>query len=399
MRNSDASASAAGYGYQYERALHRIFNAPNAETRFGIETADDVEEISATALGSRRVAEQAKLTVQPRKNPLQDSSKNLWNTLLIWLDGMRQARQEHQDLEYLLVTNRVLKADTLVMRLSEASSEQEVAVVVDDLCSRAKAMTGKVGKIAKQVASYSEADLAFLVMHMRVEDGQFNAQIKERVIQSLRLPEEVLAHSDAIYNGLIGMLFSQCQEAWKKQTQFWTTAQPFYNQLQAQITAFQNGVWEPLPLEETQFLEWAQQIDPADMLFMAQLGKLSVPDDMLMEQFGFFCGAYSERIRLLNSGRVLPGDFDGAERVLQDRWKSIGSARRLETKKALHQFDSADYNAVLAKTLFPETFPMKVGRLSSSAQYFFSGTYHRMVNGVETLSPIHWHQEVKEGEK
>lgn len=398
MKEPDASPSAAGYGYQYERALYRIFNAPNVQTRFGIETADDVEEISQSPTGTRRVSEQAKLSVQPRKNPLQDSSKNLWKTLRIWLGGLAAARQEHDELEYMLVTNRILKKGTLAMQLSEASSKQEVAQAVIALRNHASGMTGKAGEIAQEVVSFSDADLEFLVGRMRVEDGQFNAQMKQRIIASLHLPEDALASSDSIYYGLVGFLFNQCQETWIVREPFWTSAQPYYNQRQALVNAFINGPWEPLPFEKTEFSEWAQKIDSADMLFMGQLNKLSVPNDLLMEQFSFFCAAYSERIRLLDSGRVLLGDFDSAERALSDRWRSIGSAHRLTTGKSVDQFDIQDYNAVLAKTLFPETFPMKVGRMSSSAQYLFSGTYHRMVNGVETQSPIHWHRDASETE-
>lgn len=398
MKDPGASPSAAGYGYQYERALYRVFTAPSVQTRFGIETADDVEEISESSTGTRRVSEQAKLTVQPRKNPLQDSSKNLWNTLRIWLNGLKAARQEHDELEYLLVTNRILKKGTLAMQLSEASSLQEVAHAVATLRNHAEGMTGKPGELAKEVASFSDADLAFLIEHMRIEDGQFNAQMKQRIIASLHLPEDALASSDSIYYGLVGLLFDQCQEAWVARKPFWTSGQPYYNQRQALVNAFMNGPWEPLPFEKTEFSEWAQKIDPADMLFMGQLNKLNMPNDLLMEQFSFFCAAYSERIRLLNSGRVLLDDFDSAERVLSDRWRSIGSAHRLTASKSLDQFNIPDYNAVMAKTLFPETFPMKVGRMNSLAQYLFSGTYHRMVNAVETQSPIHWHRDASDAE-
>lgn len=398
MKDPGASPSAAGYGYQYERALYRIFNAPSVQTRFGIETADDIEEISESSTGTRRVSEQAKLTVQPRKNPLQDSSKNLWNTLRIWLSGLEAAREEYDELEYLLVTNRILKKGTLAMQLSEASSKQEVANAVVTLRNHAEGMTGKSREIAKEVASFSDADLAFLIEHMRIEDGQFNAQMKQRIIASLHLPEDALAFSDSIYYGLVGLLFDQCQEAWVARKLFWTSAQPYYNQRQALVNAFMNGPWEPLPFEKTEFSEWAQKIDPADMLFMGQLNKLNMPNDLLMEQFSFFCAAYSERIRLLNSGRVLLDDFDSAERVLSDRWRSIGSAHRLTVSKSPDQFNIPDYNAVMAKTLFPEIFPMKVGRMNSSAQYLFSGTYHRMVNTVETQSPIHWHRDASDAE-
>ncbi|WP_423770506.1 hypothetical protein [Pseudomonas sp. NLJ1] len=47
----------------------------------------------------------------------------------------------------------------------------------------------------------------------------------------------------------------------------------------------------------------------------------------------------------------------------------------------------------MTKTLFPDAFSMRVGRVNSSAQYLFSGTYHWMANGEETDSPIHWHRD------
>ncbi|WP_367599118.1 ABC-three component system protein [Pseudomonas fulva] len=393
MKDSEASASAAGYGYQYERALYRIFTAPNVQTWFGIETADDVEEISHTATGSRRVSEQAKLSVQPGKNPLQDSSRNLWKTLRIWLNGLAAARREHEELQFLLVTNRLLKKGTLAMRLSDASSKQEVADAVAALRTHASSMTGKTGEIAQDVIAYSDADLAFLIEHLLIEDGQFNAKMKQRVIASLHLPEDAVANAEDIYHGLVGFLFDSCQETWKARKPFWTSAQPYYNKRQTLVDAFMNGPWEPLPFEKTEFAQWAEKIDPADMLFVQQLNKINMPNSLLMKQFSFFCGAYSERIRLLAQGHVLPKDFDSAERVLSDRWEAINDRHQLDTMKSSDQYDIADYRNVMTKTLFPDAFSMRVGRVNSSAQYLFSGTYHWMANGEETDSPIHWHRD------
>lgn len=393
MKDPDASPSAAGYGYQYERALYRIFTAPNAQTWFGIETADDVEEICQTATGSRRVSEQVKLSVQSRKNPLQDSSKNLWKTLRIWLNGLAAARKEHEELQFLLVTNRVLKQGTLAMRLSNTLSKQDVAEAVVALRTHASGMTGKPGEIAQDVVAYSDADLAFLIEHMFIEDGQLNAQMKQRVIASLHLPEDAVANAEDIYHGLVGFLFDSCQETWVARKPFWTTAQPYYNKRQTLVEAFMNGPWEPLPFEKTEFAEWAEKIDPADMLFVEQLNKINMPKNLLMKQFGFYCAAYSERIRLLESGGVLAKDFDVAERVLCDRWESINDRHQLDNMTSLDDYGTADYRSVMTKTLFPETFPMKFGRVNSTAQYLFSGTYHRMANADGTHSPIHWHRD------
>ncbi|MCK9702116.1 hypothetical protein LT709_11555 [Pseudomonas syringae pv. syringae] len=58
----NASASAAGYAYQFERALYRIFTVKHRFARIGIETGDDLEEISYVKDGKKRILEQDKLS-------------------------------------------------------------------------------------------------------------------------------------------------------------------------------------------------------------------------------------------------------------------------------------------------------------------------------------------------
>lgn len=89
--------------------------------------------------------------------------------------------------------------------------------------------------------------MAFLIEHMSIEDGQLNAQMKQRVIASLHLPEDAVANAEDIYHGLVGFLFDRCQETWVARKPFWTTAQPYYNKRQTLVEAFMNGPWEPLP--------------------------------------------------------------------------------------------------------------------------------------------------------
>ncbi len=85
--------------------------------------------------------------------------------------------------------------------------------------------------------------------------------------------------------------------------------------------------------------------------------------------------------------------------MLSDRWEAINDRHQLDNMTSLDDYGTADYRSVMTKTLFPETFPMKVGRVNSTAQYLFSGTYHRMANADGTQSPIHWHREAPTSEK
>ncbi|WP_426945007.1 ABC-three component system protein [Pseudomonas oryzihabitans] len=396
MEESSASASMAGYGYQYERALYRIFYAPNASSRLGIETADDIEEISETLLGKKRVTEQAKLTVKKRRNTLGNSNSNLWKTLRIWLKGLVKAREEYDHLAFILVTNQSIRKDSLAKKLSDAFSTDEVAEALLALQNQALKMSGKNRSIANDVLSYSDDDLTFLIYHIRVEDNSGGDLLFQKTIDAFRLPEETLIFKKEIYLGMIGFLFDLCQHHWRQEKEFWTTAQSFYDHLHSLIIRYSNLTIEPLPLEETKFEELLKSLQLNEMPFAKQLKTLEIPDDMLLKQFNNYCGAYSERIRLLKSGKVLNSDFDKAERELQDRWSSIGDDLRLKLRKALSQLELSDYHEIMRLTLHPQSFNLNIGRVKSEARYLHNGIYHQMANGDNTKSPIYWHRNFEE---
>jgi len=396
MKEPSASASMAGYGYQYERALYRIFNAPNAASRLGIETADDVEEISDTALGTKRVAEQAKLTVKKRRTTLGNSSSNLWKTLRIWLKGLDKAREQYDHLVFILVTNQSIRKNSLAKKLSAAKSTDEVAEALCALQSQALKMSGKNKLIANDVLSYSDYDLAFLISRTLVEDNSDGDFLFKKTVDAFRLPEEALIFRKEIYQAMLGFLFKLCQDHWLNGKEFWTTAQVFYDHLHSLINNYSNLTIEPLPLEETGFEEFLKSFQLNEMPFAKQLAILEIPHDMFLKELDHYCGAYSERIRLLKSGKVLNSDFDKAERELQDRWASIGDDLRLKLRKALSQLEIPDYYEIMRLTLHPQSFNLTIGRVKSAARYLHNGIYHQMANGDNTKSPIYWHRKAEE---
>ena len=80
-RSHAAPGPSAGYGYQIERALYWLSHSP-AGAAVGIETDDDV----AVRNGTTSLLEQDKHSIAAGAEPFGDRSKDLWNTLNIWLD-------------------------------------------------------------------------------------------------------------------------------------------------------------------------------------------------------------------------------------------------------------------------------------------------------------------------
>lgn len=391
-RNTSASASAAGYCYQFVRALHRIFRSTHPQTRFGIETADDVEEIVPTASGVLQINEQDKLTTGS-KNPLQDSSRNLWNTLRNWLDVLVQARLKYAHLQFVIVTNKPIVEGSLADKLSKAQTKDLVAEAVNLLRQQAESMSGDTAEIAARVVDYDDELLGFLIENLTVVDAVEVAELKEAVIAALQLPEGVEEHHEQIYLGLLGYLIQGCLDVWSEGGNYWTTAETFFTRRHALLLNLQQKPLLPLSQDETDHEVFAQMRKGMALPFLEQLRSLDIHDWFINEELGHFWAAYSERTRLLKSGGVLLDDFEAAEERLCGLWKSIRTARALAVNKPPSELVKEDLKEVYKNTSNPDSFDIKIGRIHSSQRYLYMGTYHFMANGNGAKHPIYWHKQ------
>lgn len=395
--NSNASASAAGFGYQYERALHRIFHSTHTETRFGIETADDIEEHIPLPAGTKAIWEQDKLTTG-ENHSLQDSSKNVWNTLRNWLKGLASAKSEFTSLEFVLVTNRTIPDGTLVSTLSKATSPATVAEAVKALRQHASTMSGAVAKIATEVTDFSDEDLAFVIARFYVADAMDDETLKEAIYAALHFPDGLEHCHEAIYQSLLGQLFAECQTAWKKGIPFWTTSKPFFTRKHLLFDRFFEEAWKPLTQEQTNFAQLVEQYGTLGLPFIDQLKKINIPQRPIQTELNHYWAAYSERTRLLKANRILPSDLNEVESELSDRWKANCDAHCIRSGKEPEDFGEDDFKAIYLQTSTPQSFSLDIGRVRSNFRYLFMGTYHHQANGVDTDHPIHWHKAMESEE-
>ncbi|NBF04282.1 hypothetical protein GV819_18540 [Pseudomonas sp. Fl5BN2] len=389
--NSNASASAAGFGFQYERALHRIFHSTHTETRFGIETADDVEEQIPLSIGTKAIREQDKLTTGVNHS-LQDSSKNVWNTFRNWLNGLAVAKNEFASLEFVLVTNRIVPEGTLVSTLSNASCPNSVTKAIEALRQHAHSMSGSVAEIAAEVTSFSDEDLAFVITRFHVADAMDDETLKEAIYAALQFPDGLDHCHETIYQSLLGQLFAECQASWKKSIPFWTTSKPFFTRKHMLFEKFFEEAWKPLTQEQTDFIQLIDEYEALELPFIEQLKKIKLPQRPIQAELGHYWAAYSERTRLLNSNRILPSNLCEVESELSDRWKANCDAQSIRSGKEPENFGEEDFREIFLQTSTPPTFSLTIGRVKSNFRYLFMGIYHHQANGVDTDYPIHWHQ-------
>ncbi|MEG8204003.1 ABC-three component system protein [Pseudomonas sp. 5FOS] len=390
MDNTEASASIAGFGYQFERALYRIFHSSHQDALFGIETADDVEEVIPTATGTISIQEQDKLTLAA-KNPLQDSSRNLWNTFKNWLDKLEQSQWSHQELLFLLVTNGSVSEGSLAHRLSAASSPESVAAVISHLRAQALTMTGAVAEIAAKVTAFDDESLAYVITRFELIHRLESDSITEAMYTALQFPEGLDDHKKIILDSLSGHLFNAAFDSWRRKQPFWTTSQPYFNLKQILFDKFLSEAWTPRKLEDTGYQALVELNRELQLPFIAQLKSLGIMERSIEKELGHYWGGYAERSRLLLKGKVLPEHFDDLEEMLRDRWDNLREVHSNEAEIPYEDFSKADHKKIYLATISPENFKIELGRLKSNHRYLYLGTYHHQVNDDGTNHPVHWH--------
>src|ERR1039458_4963964 len=110
-----APGPAAGYAYQFERALNWLAQK-DAGASIGIETADDVEVRNSD---STAVLEQDKHSILELAQPFGDRSKGLWNTLAIWVEAIDSGQKSIESTSFLMVTNKAVP-ECIARRIARA---------------------------------------------------------------------------------------------------------------------------------------------------------------------------------------------------------------------------------------------------------------------------------------
>jgi len=389
MDNTEASASIAGYGFQFERALYRIFHSTHRKALFGIETTDDVAEIIPKKGGTLSILEQDKHT-RTDKNPVQDSSRNLWNSLKNWLNKLDALKSEHAEIRFVLITNGTVTKTALASKLSNAKTDEEIAEALKALKSQAKKLTKEVKVIGTEVVNFDEALLKYVIANFELVDEMQPDDLKEAIYTALQLPSHLEKHQDLILDNLTGRLFNDCLDVWRKKEPFWTTSDVYFTRKQLLFEFYSADDWSARSQENTDYKKLMHENEHLLLPFMAQLREIGIMDRTIEKEIGHYWATYSERSRLLKLGKVLNEDFDSLEEKFCKEWDGVREHYSNEESLPLEDFSAKDHKKVYLRILPPDNCEVSMGRLKAKHPYFYHGTHHHQVNDDGTKHPIHW---------
>jgi hypothetical protein len=383
--NHSAAGANAGFSYQFERALYWLAKS-SAEFCIGIETGDDV---AVRGPGSSVVLEQDKHSIRGFAEPFGNRSKDLWNTLAIWMDAL-EARQVFQEATtFLMVTNKVLP-DCIARQIGNAKSDKEVATCIAALERAAENPRETIAPLIERVLRRTRrSTLKSVVQRCELVDGSqntFGPELRKDTLAHLQLPTWCTAHGDSIIDELLGWLHRTVLSAWQQNQAAWVPRDHFVNCLHAIIDHRRRQITR----------ERAENLIPVtdDKIgqekgrpFVKQLHLVTEDDTVVDNAIRDFIRCNIEKTRLSAEGNITDEDWKAFETTLSSRWQRI-RARVIRMRRPNSEED-------IGFEIFTETTETHREKLAGSETeqvYLTSGTYHRLADMIR----VGWHPRFEE---
>ena len=220
LESHSAPGAAAAFEFQFERALYWLAHSP-AGFAVGIETADDV---TIRHHDGSLTLEQDKHSIREKGLPFGDRSKDLWNTLSIWVAALEQGELECEKVRFLMVTNKTLP-DCMVKMISKAQSSEEIEECIIALEPAAAEPSESIRKLTEKVlAESSRSYLHTVIENCELVDGNDGASIEDlrrTAVAELQIPAGFANSTESIGNELRGWLSQQVLRLWHEQKPAW----------------------------------------------------------------------------------------------------------------------------------------------------------------------------------
>ncbi|OAJ52599.1 hypothetical protein A6V36_13925 [Paraburkholderia ginsengiterrae] len=392
MVTAEAGTKIAGYTYQLQRALHRMFSSVHGNILIGVETGDDVVELRMSDDGTiDAVFEQDKHTIKESGQPYQDGSKNLWHTIHIWLDSAVKAREQYSEIRYYLVTNKSVPVQAMARRLSDATTPEEVEACIAEIREKAAVVGENDKSEIAAVSGFDDASLRFVIERIELVDSSGTVdgvRIKDATIRLFHLTDDLVDKGEEIYRGLLGQLVDCCQSAWISREPAWLRKPPFAERLRSEMNAYRVDRYLERSLASIAWREYHKG-DAKDLLFIAQLQHLRLSDEYCTRALSHYWSFYSERIRLLNAGIVLQRAWSARDGALHQRWRAIRD-EYLEFEGDIDEGDGMAIAKKIARDTLSGDHRAPLDGRETSEPYFTLGHYHDLANRRADDVFVYW---------
>lgn len=386
-----APGSAAGFIYQFERALKHLAFSENGAI-VGIETMDDVEIRNENG---KIVFEQDKHSIGPA-NPITNRSRALWKSLKIWTKELADNAIDVERAQFHLVTNNTITegvARTLMVPLGERNDTWAIDAlqkIKDAGENPTKDLKEFVGVVLGQKDSFISA-LLKRVLVMDATTGGDGAALVEDLKARLHLADDA---APEIVKGLRGWLDAIVMESWRDGRDAIVSRESFSAQLRFQQSVWQGGkLFREIAAEFVLVKDEDRQAHAGDR-FVEQLLWVGIleDDEQLLDAIDEYLKCKTERTRLGKEGNIPPQEFRNFDERLRKRWKQIfnlHAGNRQSNEEAEMQRVGREilYNTMNHRESLADQ--------ETHEQYLTTGAYHQLANEPKDAPSVGWHPQYK----
>jgi hypothetical protein len=377
LENHSAPGPAAGYAFEFERALYWLARSP-AGFSIGIETDDD---IAIRHQDGSRTLEQNKHSIQEDAEPFGDRSKDLWNTLSIWVTALEEGELDGTKTRFLMVTNKTLP-DCIAKRISKAETDDEITVCLRELKLAALKPSETIRPYAEKVlAATSEPHLRAVMKHCELADAASGHDLRRQTIAELPIPKWFIKDAESIANELLGWVKTQVLALWQAGQRAWISRDSFVTQFHAVLDR----------RRRQQTRERAANLIPVineqlgkekGRVFVKQIYLVTDEDSRVDEAIREFLRCRIEKVRLSAEGNITDQDWIDFEESLKTRWSKVSSLhRRLKRDEPEEDVGFK----VLCETT--DGHRERLAGVETEQVYLTAGTYHRLADQLV----VGWH--------
>ncbi len=378
-----APGTNAAFFYQFERALWWLAQSP-AGFLIGIETNDDVSVSNAEGL---QVLEQDKHSIRDDAVPFGNRSKDLWNTLSIWVEALDSKEVYIDTTKFFMVTNKTVP-ECIARDISDADSDAQIDACIFNLTNAAVEPPKTIAHLIERVLRADSRDnLKNLIKQCELVDASTGISLRKETIAHLQLPQWCLSYADSITDELLGWMHRIALNSWQQGFSAWIQRDHFVNQLHAIIDRRKREIKR----------ERAESLLPiTDDTIGQERGNsyvkqiyLVTEDDSIIDNAIRECVRCGiEKMRLSVEGNITDDDWQAFETTLQSRWEKI-RARIIRMSQSKQKEEDVGFEIFSETT---EGYREKLAGSDTDQVYLTSGTYHRLANMI-TLG---WHPRFKE---
>ncbi|GAA4089688.1 ABC-three component system protein [Nonomuraea soli] len=374
----DASASAIGYLYQLRYALLAGLNefGTDASWSVSVEVVDDVEIVAAGE--SRRW----QLKHRASGTRMTDGTTDLWKTLRIWSEAVREGSLDPTRTQLLLLTTSTVPAGS-VAHFLQPGIDRDVDKAYELLEAAAEKSTSDAKK--KSIEAYRNLTkgqrLAMLASISVLGDGPTIETVHKSLLKICHLIVGRNA-AESLLNRLEGWFMQRCIETMRV-----ATASPItgceidekLSELREQFRSYN------LPIDDDIVEMTATRQEYSHRTFVQQLDMIEIGNHRIEIAVRDYLRASTQRARWSRENLLLPGEIGAYERRLREEWETHFAVM----KDKLGANAAEDAKVELAKRIYEwvETEFRRNIRPDCHDPFICKGSFHILADGKR----VGWH--------